>query len=178
MTRRISTPAAAALWLALGATSVQAAETENPCVPPDEAAALMITLAPDAVRAVGAACAQALPPTALVRQTSGPFLDKYQAEADASWPKAKLAIDKIAGGKGLPLDPDAMRPIISALILPAITKGVKAKDCVAVDHIVALLAPLPPRNVAELLVTILELKTANEKPGKKSDVPICPAAGS
>ena len=178
MMRRISAPAAAALWLALGATSVQAAETENPCVPPDEAAALMLTMAPDAVRAVGTACAQTLPPTALVRQTSGPFLDKYQAEADASWPKAKLAIAKIAGGKGSPLDPDALRPIISALILPAITKGVKPKDCVAIEHIVSLLAPLPPHNAAELLVTILELKSAKEKPGTKSDLPICPAAGS
>ena len=178
MTRRISTPAAAALWLALGATSAQATETENPCVPPDEAAALMLTLAPDAVRAVGTACAQALPATALIRQTSGPFLDKYQAEADASWPKAKLAIAKIAGGKESPLDPDAMRPVISAFILAAITKGVKTKDCVAIDHIVSLLAPLPARNTAELLVTILELKTAKEKPGPKSDMPICPAAGS
>jgi len=178
MMRRISAPAAAALWLALGATSVQAAETENPCVPPDEAAALMLTMAPDAVRAVGTACAQALPPTALVRQTSGPFLDKYQAEANASWPKAKLAIAKIAGGKDSPLDSDALRPIISALILPAIIKGVKTKDCVAIDHIISLLAPLPPRNAAELLVAILELKNAEEKPGKKSDLPICPAAGS
>ena len=178
MMRRISAPAAAALWMALGATSVQAAAAEKPCIMPDEAAGLMLMLAPDALKAVGTACAQALPQTALVRQTSGPFLDKYQAAANASWPKAKLAIVKIMNDKDSPLDPEILRPVIAAMILPAIKKGIKAKDCATIDHIVSLLAPLPPDNAAELFVSLIELKKADEKPEAKSDFNICPAAGS
>lgn len=173
MNRRIGVTAAMALWAGLGATGAQAAES---CVTPVEASGLMLVLAPDAIKAAGTVCAQALPPTALLRQTSGPFIDKYQAEANAAWPTAKSAISKIAGDRDGAIDPEMLRPMLAIMVAPMISKGIKPADCGAIDHIMTLLAPLPPRNAAELVVTIVQMKGDKDKKGGKSAFDICPVA--
>lgn len=173
MRKRIGIPVAAALWIGLGATTAQAAATS--CVTPAEGAGLMLVLAPEAIKGVGTACAQALPPTALLRQTGGAFMEKYEAEANAAWPQAKLALGKISGGNSSAmLESDLLRQVLSATIVAEVTKGIKAKDCGAIDHIVTLLAPLPPKNAAELVVTIIQMKDEGDRAGSKSEFPICP----
>ena len=78
-----------AAMLAIVLPSAAMAEQANaaqPCVAPDDAAGLMLFLAPQAIAAAGTVCAGVLPPTSLLRQTSGPFVAKYQAAADALGP--------------------------------------------------------------------------------------------
>jgi hypothetical protein len=174
--RRISISAAIALCVGLGSTGAQAAAQQ--CVTSDEASELMLVLAPEAIKAAGTLCAGTLPSTALLRQTNSPLLARYQAEADAAWPQARSAIGKIGGldANGLG-DSDLMRPLLTAMVLPAITGELKPKDCPAVDHIVTLLAPLPPRNAAELVVAFMQLGSADETGrNEKRAFPICPAA--
>lgn len=193
MTKRISIQAAAALWLALGATSAQTADVAPPpCVTHGEAVSMVLVLAPEAIKAAGTACAQVLPPTALIRQTTGPYVQGFQTEADRAWPLAKAGIGKIAGGFGkggsesdsgklisAMLDSDQIRPMVIAMIAPELAKAIKTKDCATIDHMLTELAPLPPANFAEAIVTILELVNKNDiAKGKKSDLPICPVAGS
>jgi hypothetical protein len=179
--KRIGLTAMIALWAGLGASSAEAAQAmaTPPCVSGPEATSLLLALAPDAIKAVGTACAQQLPPTSLLRQTSGPFIAKYQAEADASWPLAQSAIGKIsgAGDKDMQaiLGSDMMRPMLAAMIVPMIAKAIKPKDCAAVDHIVTLLEPLPAHNSAELVTTVLQLSAADKAAkGEKQGLPICP----
>jgi hypothetical protein len=174
--RRISILAAFALCVGLGATGAQAAAQQ--CVTSDEASELMLVLAPEAIKAAGTLCARTLPSTALLRQANSPLLARYQAEADAAWPQARSAIGRIGGldANGLG-DSDLMRPLLTALVLPTITGELKPKDCSAVDHIVTLLAPLPPRNAAELVVAFMQLGNANEAGRiEKHAFPICPEA--
>ncbi|MGY4395922.1 hypothetical protein ACVWZA_001095 [Sphingomonas sp. UYAg733] len=174
MTKRIG-PTAIALWAGLAAISAQSAEAAKPCVTAPEATALMLYVAPDALLAVGIVCSSALPANALVRQTSGPFVDRYRAQADASWPLAKAAISKMSGQDlSLILDTDAARTLMSAIVAPLITKDIKVNDCAAINRIATLIAPLPPRNAAELVVTILQL---SKDRGAKQNLPICPAVG-
>ena len=174
--RRTSISAAFALCMGLGASGAQAAMP--PCVTSDEASVLMLVLAPEAIRAAGTLCSRSLPPTALLRQTDSALLARYQAEADAAWPQARSAIGKLGGLDAIGLgDSELMRPVLTSMVLPAITGGLRPKDCPAVDHIVTLLAPLPPRNAAELVVAFMQLGDAddasrNEKPA----FPICPSA--
>jgi len=192
MTRRISFPAAAALWMALGATSAQAAEVAPACVTHGEAVSLVLVLAPEAIKAAGTACTQVLPATALVRQTHGAYLQGFQAEADRAWPQAKTGIGKLAAGSGKDgegaetgkliaamLDSDQIRPMVIAMLAPELAKAIKPKDCGMIDHVLTQLAPLPATNFAELIVTILEMVDKdNIAKGKKRDLPICPLAGS
>ena len=189
MKKRIGLHGAVALWLGITATGAQAAEVAaTPCVTHAEASSLVIVAAPELIKAAGTACAQALPQTALIRQTSGPYIGGFQAEADRAWPMAKAAINKIIAASdknGTPsetnklisamLDSDQIRPMLVALIAPAIAKSIKPADCAPIDHMVTQLAPLPPANLAEIIVTILELDSASKRAkGKPDNMPICP----
>lgn len=180
MRKGVSAPAAILLWAGLCATGGQAVAQTPQCLTREEASGVVLVMLPEAFRAVGTACAQALPPTALLRQASGPFIEKYQAEADTAWPLAKSGIAKIAGGdKASPfLDSDLMRPMLSAILAPLIAKKIKPADCSTIDHIVTQFTPLPPRNLTEVIVSILEIVQADdEKAGKKkTDIPICSIA--
>ncbi|QNQ11273.1 hypothetical protein [Sphingomonas alpina] len=172
--RRIGLTAAITLWAGMGATGVQAAEAAaKPCVTPAEASGLMLFIAPDAIKAVGETCATVLPADALLRQTSGAFIDKYRAEADSAWPSAKAALAKIAGDEMKPaLENDSFKPMIASLMAPVIAKDIKPKDCAQIDRIVTLIAPLPPRNAAELIVTLVQLSGEKKE---NSKLPVCPA---
>ncbi|QNA83929.1 hypothetical protein G4G27_07965 [Sphingomonas sp. So64.6b] len=175
-TKRIGLTTAIALWAGLAATGVQAGEATKPCVTAPEATALMLYVAPDALRSVGIICSSTLPANALVRQTSGTFFDKYRGQADISWPLAKAAISKMSGQDlSVILDTDAARTLMSAIVAPLITKDIKAKDCPAINRITTLIAPLPPRDAAELVVTILQL---SKDKGAKQNLPICPMTAS
>lgn len=177
MNKRIGT--IAMLWLGLSATGAQAAEAAvQQCVTPAEAGGLILALAPDAFRTVGKTCAAVLPPSALIRQTSGPFIGKYQAESDRSWPLAQAAIVKLAGprdGRDIgQLGPDAVRQVITAMLMAKLGTAIKEKDCALVERIVASLEPLPPHNLADLLVTIIQAADADKvRKGGKSQLPIC-----
>lgn len=178
MIRHMGIPAAVALWAGLFATSAEAAlAKQQACMTPPEVSALVLVLAPQAFAAVGTACAATLPPAALLRQSNGTFMAKYRAEAEAAWPQAKSAIGKIAGEQAAPfLETDMIKTMMTTMFVPMITKQIKPQDCGKIDHIVSLLEPLPPRNAAELITTILEIANEdNLRKGKKADLPICPS---
>ena len=162
--RRISISAAFALCLGLGATGAQAAA--QPCVTSDEASVLMLVLAPEAIRAAGTLCARTLPSTALLRQAEQPVARQISGGGGR-----RLAAGEVgdrqdwrprrnrAGRFGSDAPPaDRHGPA-------AITGELKPKDCAAVDHIVTLLAPLPPRNAAELVVAFMQL--GDDRRGKQ-----------
>ena len=69
--------------------------------------------------------------------------------------------------------------MVIAMIAPELAKVIKPKDCATIDHMVTALAPLPPANFAEAIVTVVEMVDKdNVAKGKKRDLPICPVAGS
>ncbi len=190
MKKRLGLHGAAALWLGIAATGAQAADVAaTPCLTHSEASGLVIVVAPELIKAAGTACAQVLPSTALIRQTSGPYIEGFQTAADRAWPTAKAGFTKIVAatdkGGAQPdssklvsamLDSDQIRPMLFALISPAIAKTIKPKDCAMIDHMMTELAPLPPANLAEIVVTIIELDSAGKRAkGKPDDLPICPA---
>lgn len=170
---------AGALALALGGAG--AADAQAPvrvCVTAPEAESLVLAVAPDLIRQTGVACATALPPTALVRQAEGRLIAKYQSEADAAWSRATVALGKLVGPESQGLVQSGFaRAMLGSLIGPTITGKISPGDCPAIERIVTLLEPLPPKNTAALLVTMIQLNDADKsKAGAKtSGLPICPA---
>ena len=161
-----------ALWAGLAATTAQAAVDPKPCLTEAEAQSVFLALAPDAIRAVGQKCAPLLPETATLRGGLSAFAAPYDATAAAAWPSAGPALAKIAGPDMKGIDPVAMKPMIGAMIGSMAADTVKPKDCTAIDRAVGLLAPLPPANVAGL---ILLAATSGSK-GAKGPIEICPVA--
>jgi hypothetical protein len=169
----ISTRIAAALWLGLAATGAHAAQVAaKPCVPAADAEALFLSLAPDMLRQIGTKCAATLPATALIRRTGGPFLAKYDAAAPAAWPGAKQALVKILGPQSTEMMNTEMGPsLVKSMMAPMLAEEIKPKDCPAIDRVLTNIEPLPPRNAAALVVTLLQLSSGNKRDGK---LPICP----
>jgi hypothetical protein len=74
------------------------------------------------------------------------------------------------------LEPEVMKPLLKTMIAPMIANEIKPRDCAAIDHIMTQLAPLPPGNLVELVITVLELESASKaSKGKRDGLPICPA---
>lgn len=159
-----------------------AAIAATPCVTPAEATSITLVAMPEIIHQVGGICAAQLPASALLRQTGGPFLTKYQAEADRAWPAARAALSRVAGPDVAPLlQSDFTRPLLTSLLAPALVGTVEPQDCGKIEKIAVALQPLPARNTADLIVAALQL--AREKQAEfgttptnqKLDIPICRA---
>lgn len=173
---------AAMLLLAVAgaANATQAVTLQLPCVTAPEAEALITSVLPETVEALGKACAGVLPPGALLRQPPSGLIARYRAEADAAWPGAQGAVTRLVGTDASPLLSGSLaRPLIASLLAPAITRAVRADECPAYDRIIALAQPLPPRNLAGLFVAAWQIAdarrphTANGS-GLQAGISICP----
>ena len=185
--RRSSTPprfarlTALTLAAALTASSTASAQDlATPCVTADEAQGLLLAVAPDLFQAVATTCAARLPAGALLRQQRGAFIDKYRAAADGAWDQGKAALGKLVGGQAAGLmDSDYARPLLSGLVTALVVKQIKPDRCVAIDRLLTLMAPLPPRNTAGVVVTLVQLDNADRLArGRKPDLPLCPASAA
>jgi hypothetical protein len=155
---------------------------QTPCLTSNEAEAITLVAFPDVIRETGRVC-RMLPASSIVRQNGGAFLTKYQNEADRAWPAAQSAIAKLSDPRVsmLLLQSDYARPLITAILAPQIVGRVQASDCPTIDRIVTLLAPLPPRNVAGVVVASLQHLNAEKARGKVAvadlpDLPVCSTA--
>jgi hypothetical protein len=161
-----------ACLLALVATPVNA---QPRCVTDAEAQAFASVAMPEIIRETGRICATALPVTSLVRRTTGPFLAKYDAEADRAWPLARRAIVKLSDpAMELLVQSDFARPLITSLLAPQLVGRIAVSDCPTIDRLTALLEPLPPRNTAGIVVTTLRYLKAEKAKGRPVDVPDLP----
>ncbi len=176
----------AALAMLCGAASAgaqQEAEAGRPCLTTAEAEAVTLVALPDIIRVTGVACAATVPPRSLLRQPTGAFIDKYQAEADAAWPAARDALARLTDPDIAPLlQSDLARPLLTSMLAPLIVGRIDPRDCPAIDRMVTLLAPLPARNAAGLIVTGAQLmhdgKARRSKPAKDTpDLPLCALRG-
>lgn len=162
MTCKWKSTAALALLASAGASTAQTMSLTLPCVRPADAEPLVQALIPELVVDIGRICASTLPATALVRQTDSAFLTRYRGEADIAWSRAQAGLRKILGGSDVErlLGSSMARPLLATLVTPALTRGVQPSDCPAIDRIVTLLEPLPPRSAAPLFVSVLQLVDA------------------
>lgn len=167
MKRALALPAALALALGGSATVAQTTLSVTlPCVKRDDAEAIVTTVLPDVIQNVGQLCAQTLPPGALLRQSSGPFIARYRAEAELAWPRVQSSLGKLLGdmpGAGMIFGSDLGRPLLGTLLAPLLTRSLQTGDCAQVERIIELLEPLPAANAAPLLVEVLQFADAKRK---------------
>lgn len=152
-----------------------AAHAQSPaCIPQRQAEALFLVVAPTVIGSVAATCAPALPTGAVLRRSLGPLTAKYAGEADAAWPVAREALRKIVGPDAAQmLDSELARPMLTAMVAPMLAKEVTARDCPHIDRVLGLIDPLPARNTAALVVTILAM---SDRDGARSrrGFAVCP----
>ncbi|MCW1383505.1 hypothetical protein OLX02_11810 [Novosphingobium sp. KCTC 2891] len=164
----------------LGMTGAQAAQAQN-CLTQPELTAMVTYALPVVMDSAIKTCRPNLSAQGYFA-TQGPALvERYSVRKPGSWPMAKAALLKIGDGRDdrmkdtIAMLPDsALQPFAEAMVAQMVTEGIKADQCVAIERATRLLSPLPPENTAELLTFILAMAD-KPKPGKKSDLPLCPA---
>lgn len=158
-----------------------AALAQTPCLTAAEAESITLVALPDIIRETGRVCTT-LPASSLVRRGSGPFIARYEAEADRAWPAARTAIAKLSDPQisMLLLQSDYARPLITSLMAPQVVGRIQASDCPTIDRMITLLEPLPPRNVAGIIVAGVQHLKAEKVRGTAAvadvpDLPVCMA---
>lgn len=152
------------------------AQTAAPrCLTTSEAEVVFLAIGPAALKAAAGVCAGALPPRAFLLQPDAAFTARLADASQAAWPRAREAIAKIAGPELAPLlQSNALQPLVGVAVGALVVSDLKPADCVKVDRLLGLLAPLPPRNVAALGVTILQYAQDDAvRRGKRAQVPLC-----
>lgn len=152
------------------------AVAQTRCLSANEAESIALVAMPEIIRDAGAVCSN-LPGSSLLRRTDGKFIAKYEAEADRAWPAARRAIAKLSDpAVELLLLSEYARPLLTEMFAPQITGRINPEDCPALDRVVTLIEPLPPRNTAGIVVAALQhLKTerARGRAQDAPDLPIC-----
>ncbi|HEX8382648.1 MAG TPA: hypothetical protein VF592_04650 [Sphingomonas sp.] len=151
------------------------AQAQRACVTTAEAEAFALVAMPQIIRETGRVCASRLPAQSLVRRSGGPFLAKYDGAANDAWPRARAALGKLSIGLAdALLASDFARPLIVSLIVPRLVGRIAVEDCGTIDRLVTQLEPLPPRNVAGVVVTSLSYLKTQRARGQRIDVPDLP----
>lgn len=145
-----------ALIAGMPATAI-AQTSAKACLSGEEAEGLVTYALPSAVRAISLHCAKTLPATASLVQSGIVTAARYQVDADKAWPVASAAFDKVSG---LPvaslMGEKALKPLIEKTISGEVTQNLLPKDCAKADRFINILQPLPTRNMAMLITTLLE----------------------
>jgi hypothetical protein len=167
----LRTFALAAMLAATGAHAQQAAEQQ--CVQAADVEIMMLTYAPGAVRALHAACRPMLAPGSYLAGPAGEaMVERYEDAAAGVSPASKEAIARVFKGKEGAADMD-MGAMLEVMVEAALQK-IDAKTCTLVSRGLALIDPLPPKNIAGLVVLALEA-TAGDK-NSPPPLVVCPAA--
>lgn len=145
------------------------------CLSNAEAESLALVALPEIIRETGRVCSERLPTASLIRRQDGPLIIKYQTAADRAWPGARAAIVKLSDpAVDLLLQSEYARPVLTSLIVPQIVGRIDLADCTTIDRLVTQLEPLPPKNTASIIVTVLRYLKADQARGGKASVPDLP----
>ncbi|HEX8449798.1 MAG TPA: hypothetical protein VF652_09440, partial [Allosphingosinicella sp.] len=142
---------------------------------------------PPLLEGAAKACAPALPANAYLNNGGRALARTLAAEGPTHWAAASVAVTAI-GGKDFPagLSEPTARGLIHDLVANGLSTPKGREQCARLDRAADLLSPLPPRNLAGLIVLGVEIatvaKTDDMPKGKaKAAAPakpplICPAA--
>ena len=177
MRKLLTLAASAALLLAPGL----ARAAEPPCLTPLEFTALAGYALPSVVSGTAQRCLPVLPAQSYLA-TQGPGLaNRYAATRASSWPGAKAAFLKLAGGdhgeaaellRSLP-DPQ-LQQLADSAISAKLSQSIPVDRCTSIDRLLRLLSPLPSETTAEIVVLAVGLGAAAGQ-SRIGRITVCPA---
>ena len=127
------------------------------CIERADAEDLITFVLPSLVEIAGATCAATLPAGSPLAPGSD-LAARYRSEAEAAWPGAKTAVGRITDRSLLSLlDDKALRKLLGETVAAKVGKEIRPASCASLDRLMAGLAPLPARNVARVIVALVDL---------------------
>lgn len=151
---------AAALLLAQAAPAA-----EPPCITPEEAGAMAVTLLPSMVDSVTRRCETELGAGAFLGHAAADeWSARLRRDAGPMRPLALQGIGKFGGGNTLPagMNPDLLISFMSEMVANLLANDLPAESCADLDAIARSIAPLPARNLADLVGASARLIAADQ----------------
>lgn len=161
--------------LALPGVAIAQAPRQQ-CVIPADAELLFLAAAPAALKSAASICAGTLPRNAFLLRPDPAFKARLAAASDAAWPRASEAAMRFAGPDIAPLlQSPSLRPLLATAVGGIITADLQPADCPKLDRLLTLLAPLPPRSIAGIAVTTVQIAQDDAiKRGRRAKLQFCP----
>lgn len=156
------------------------AHAQTDCISEKQANALFVAVLPGVVEALGTQCQAHLPSDARLLNSTETLETSYKPASEAAWPNATEAFAALLGAK-MPkgLDTGIIAPIAGAFTVAAIAEKIDTSDCPVAEKVYAALEPLPPQNIASLLVTLIQQADSRTDSKEETDdgppFDICPA---
>jgi hypothetical protein len=143
----------------------QAAPAEPPCITPEEAGAMAVTLLPEMVDSVARRCQPQLGAGAFLgQQGAAEWSARLRRDAGPMRPLALQGVAKFGGSDSLPagMNPEVTFTFISQMVANLLANDLPAESCADLDAIARSLSPLPASNLAMLVGASARLIAANE----------------
>lgn len=165
ISKTVAVAALAALALPAGAQ----AQSRLPDLTGDEAAALAIYAVPALIDATEQACAGRLSANGFLAKRGPALVQRYAAQQNAVWPKARGAMFKFAAGKAAgeqlrmfsSLPDNAVRPLVDALIRQEAAARVEPKSCTYIERMAEALSPLEPAQAGKIMGILFDVASAS-----------------
>lgn len=153
--------------------SAPAQTAERPCVSRAQLEALALFALPPVLEALATKCGPHLPANAYLLNGGRTLSQSLASESAASWPGASAAMQAMTGDMPTGLSRETMRGMVRDMATSELK--LKPEECVRIDHLGELLAPLPPSNLAGVVAMLAEIGIMSDRDKKKPTPAICPA---
>ncbi len=143
--------------------SAPAQQAQRPCLTQSQVEAMTLFALPALLEGAAKACAPALPANSYLMNGGRTLAQSLAAESSTHWAGASSAVAMV-GGKDFPagLSETTARGLIHDLVLNGLSSATGREQCGRIDRAADLLSPLPPRNLAALVVLGVEMATLEE----------------
>jgi hypothetical protein len=147
--------------------AVPSEQVQRPCLTQAQVEAMTLFALPPLLEGAAKACASALPANSYLLNGGRTLAQSLAAESSAHWAGAGSAVTMM-GGKEFPagLSETTARGLIHDLVLNGLSTAKGREQCGRIDRAADLLSPLPPRNLAGLVV--LGVGIASEEEARKT----------
>lgn len=156
-------------------------QAQRPCLTEAQVEDLALFALPPLLEAAATACATALPADSYLANGGRALARTLAAESPARWAGTSATLSTMSKDKfPVGLSETTARGLLHDLALGGLKAKGGQQHCVRINRVADLLSPLPPRNLAGLVVLAIEFGTESDGKkarGKPAKPPlICPAS--
>jgi hypothetical protein len=138
-------------------------QAQRPCLTQAQVEAMTLFALPPLLEGAGKACAPVLPAGSYLMTGGRTLAQALATDSSAHWAGASSAVTML-GGKDFPagLSETTARGLIHDLVMNGLSSAKGREQCGRIDRAADLLSPLPPRNLAGLVILGVEIATVEE----------------
>ncbi|MFT9099412.1 MAG: hypothetical protein ABF461_02385 [Zymomonas mobilis subsp. pomaceae] len=157
----------------IGATTTEAIAAENQCMTHAEAQALMETALPGLLHGANMQCSSVLGEQAYMVKQEAVLSERFRRESAPDWPKAKLALDRLAGNAVADMGDAGKRTAIESMVAETVSQKMKPQSCGLINSLLPSIADQSANRISDISVLAFTLVKKVGKVGPILPFDIC-----